>query len=63
MGDVAEGSVLVVLEGLWEFGQLRPKEVRGGMTTPEPMGVEDSANEKQYMTGKDHVSPKCRNMG
>jgi len=63
MGDVAEGSVLVALEGLWEFGQLQPKGVRGDMTSPEPMVVEDSANERQYMAGSGHVSPKCWNMG
>ena len=62
MGDVAEGNVLVALEGLWEFGQLQPKGVRGDMASAEPMGVEDSANERQYMAGTDHVSPKCRNM-
>jgi hypothetical protein len=33
------------------------------MTSPEPMGVEDSANERQYMAGKDHVSAECQNMG
>ena len=60
---MAEGSVLVVLEGLWQFGQLQPEGVRGGMTSPKPMGVEDSANEKQYLAGKDHVSPECQNMG
>jgi hypothetical protein len=57
MGDVAEGSVL------WECGQLWPEGVRGDMTSPELMGVEDSANERQYMAGNGHVSPKCWNMG
>jgi hypothetical protein len=47
--------------GIWPVAARR--EGRSDMTIPEPVGVEDSANERHYVAGNSHVYPKLQNVG